>query len=150
MAENPLQGVKVYNAAGEEKTPEQIAAGKKFVVVYFGAHWVPPCRIFNTDMAKLCNSQAAQGHLAVIFVSYDGKPEAFNRHRAKLPQDWYHIKLEDESAIASISSALEADDLPHVAVLRSDNFSTVMTDARAVIQEDPEAAYEAMEKRAAE
>ena len=83
-------------------------------------------------------------------MSYDGKLDAFNNHRAKLPQDWYHIKLEDESAIASISSALEADDLPHVAVLRSSNFSTVMTDARAKIQEDPESAYEAMEKKANE
>ena len=149
MADNPLQGVKLYDAAGTEKSAESIVAGKELLVVYFGAHWVPPCRIFNTDMAKMCNSASAAGKIAVVFVSYDGKPEAFNRHRAKLPQDWYHIKLEDESSIASVSSALEADDLPHVAVLRP-NFSTVMTDARAPIQEDPEAAFEIMQKRAAE
>merc|ERR1711964_401410 len=57
-------------------------------------------------MQKLCHSSTAVGRLAVIFVSYDGKPEAFMAHRAKLPNDWYHIKLEDESAIASVSSSL--------------------------------------------
>ena len=132
MADNPLQGVKLYNSAGAEQTAEQVVAGKELLAVYFGAHWVPPCRIFNNDMAKLCQSATAAGKLAVVFVSYDGKPEAFQRHRAKLPQDWFHIKLEDESAIASVSSALEADDLPHVAILRP-NLSVVMTDARATI-----------------
>ena len=100
-------------------------------------------------MAKFCNSEAAAGKVAVVFVSYDGKPEAFNNHKAKLPADWYHIKLEDESSIASISSALEADDLPHVAVLRPD-LTTLLTDARGTIQEDPDAAFEVFQKRADE
>ena len=132
MSENPFGSVKLYNKAGQEHTAEQVVQGKELLAVYFGAHWVPPCRIFNNDMAKLCSSATATGKLAVVFVSYDGKPEAFTKHCDKLPQDWFHVKLEDESAIASISSALEADDLPHVAILRP-NLSVVMTDARATI-----------------
>ena len=85
MADNPLQGVKLYDSQDKEKSLDSIVSGKELLAVYFGAHWVPPCRIFNNDMKKLCDSQTAAGKLAVIFVSYDGKPDAFHRHRAKLP-----------------------------------------------------------------
>ena len=153
---NPLHGVKIFNHVGEEKSLNEIMNGKELLAVYFGAHWVPPCRIFKDDMAKFCQSATAVGKLATIFVSYDGKKEAFDAHREKLPNDWYHIKLEDESSIASVSSALEADDLPHVAILRP-NMSVVgndgggpRLDARATIAEDPAAAFEQFQKRAAE
>ena len=100
------------------------------MAVYFGAHWVPPCRLFNDYIKQ--TYEAAGDKLAVVFVSYDGNQEAMTDHLIKLPNKWSHIKLEDEVAISSISSHLEADELPHVAILRPDG-SIVTTDGRRII-----------------
>ena len=115
------------------------------MAVYFGAHWVPPCRLFNDYIKQ--TYEAAGDKLAVVFVSYDGNQEAMTDHLIKLPNKWSHIKLEDEVAISSISSHLEADELPHVAILRPDG-SIVTTDGRRIIQEDPSAAFETFQKLA--
>ena len=53
-------------------------------------------------------------------------------HMIQLPNDWCHIKLEDEVAISSISSHLEADELPHVAILKPDG-TVVTTEGRKIM-----------------
>ena len=49
-----------------------------------------------------------------------------------MPAEWLSVKLDDEAAIAAVSSQLEADELPHVAVLKA-NGTVVTTDGRSII-----------------
>ena len=104
------------HCGNSECDPEKAVEGKEFMAVYFGAHWVPPCRLFNNDLIKCFNH--TEGKMSVVFVSYDGNQDAMTDHMCKHPKEWYHIKLDNEVGISSISSHLEADELPHVAIIK--------------------------------
>ena len=127
--EEVFGATKLHNG-NNEFTPAQAMDGKEMMFVYFGAHWVPPCRLFNNDLTKTFG--VTGGKCSVVFVSYDGNQEAMTDHMLKHPKEWFHIKLEDEVAISSISSHLEADELPHVAVIRPDG-SIITTEGRKII-----------------
>ena len=72
--------------------------------MYFGAHWVPPCRVFIDHIKATYESADANGKMQVVFVSYDGNQQAYEEHLAKMPAEWLSVKLDDEAAIAAVSS----------------------------------------------
>ena len=54
-------GTTKLHRGNNELTPAQAMEGKELMAVYFGAHWVPPCRIFKNDIIK--GFEAAGGKL---------------------------------------------------------------------------------------
>merc|ERR1712048_1032754 len=63
---------------GEQPTNE-VLANKKYIMVYFSAHWCPPCRGFTPNLVKEFNDFLSLGHkhVAIVFVSSDRDKEAF-------------------------------------------------------------------------
>merc|ERR1712154_12894 len=54
-------------------------AGKKKVLVYFSAHWCPPCRMFTPMLKEAYADDLKAANVEVVFVSCDkGPDEAFN------------------------------------------------------------------------
>ena len=37
---------------GEEFPTDQVLGQQKFVGIYFGAHWAPPCRLFTQNLTE--------------------------------------------------------------------------------------------------
>ena len=50
----------------------------EYILLYFGAHWCPPCRSFTPILAEVY-SAINKDHkvVEVLFCSYDGSEEAF-------------------------------------------------------------------------
>ena len=54
-------------------------AGKKKVLVYFSAHWCPPCRMFTPMLNEAYTDELKAANVEVVFVSSDqGADEAFS------------------------------------------------------------------------
>ena len=95
----------------------QALAGKKFVGLYFGAHWAPCCRRFTTTLKEKYAeiNTADRSEFEVIFVSKDGDGPAFNRNFAEMP--WKAIKYEDEARKKSLDQKFGIMEIPFLVVL---------------------------------
>ena len=70
----------------------------EFVGVYFGAHWAPPCRLFNTKLSDMYKKVTADGaKFEIVYVSSDGNDAAFERCFAEMP--WAAVPYECDSTI---------------------------------------------------
>ena len=56
------------------------------VLLYFSAHWCPPCRQFTPVLAALYNEVNASGkQFEVVFVSFDRDESQFNDYYGTMP-----------------------------------------------------------------
>ena len=65
------------DGATESQTASALG-NSKFIGVYFGAHWAPPCRKFTHSLKKNYEEANKDGkQLEIVFCSQDGNMEAF-------------------------------------------------------------------------
>merc|ERR1719171_1349615 len=69
-------GEKLQGTSGEVKTSDALS-GKSGVLVYFSAHWCPPCRGFTPKLAEFYNKHAStkkfEGIPSLIVLGSDGE-----------------------------------------------------------------------------
>merc|ERR1711939_569377 len=77
-----LLGDVVLDGAGKEIQRTE-ALKDKYVMLYFSAHWCPPCKRFTPELAKTYAAIKAQrSDMELVFVSGDRSKEAFNEYKA--------------------------------------------------------------------
>merc|ERR1712224_750716 len=64
-----LFGAQLQTKDGMKATSD-VLSGRRAVLVYFSAHWCPPCRGFTPVLSK-AYSAYDQGDVEVVFVSSD-------------------------------------------------------------------------------
>jgi len=64
------------NSEGESKSISSLLEGKSHVLIYFSAHWCPPCRSFTPVLAQAYRD-ATSKNCEVIFLSSDGSETEF-------------------------------------------------------------------------
>ena len=107
----------------------------KFVAIYFGAHWAPPCRLFTKTLTEFYNKTNVIGkQIEVVFVSIDGNQAAFDRNYAEMP--WLAVPYTDEPRISALKQRYGINGIPTMVLL--DNQGNLVTyEARKDIQKDP-------------
>merc|ERR1711988_218368 len=124
------------NVAGE--TVGKDALEGKVVLIYFSAHWCPPCRGFTPKLAEAYKKFQAKGlPVEVIFVSGDRDEAAFKEYFGEMP--WLALPFEDKQRKDQWNSAFQVRGIPSLVILDKD-LATITKDGRAVIMEDPEGA----------
>merc|ERR1719399_1742724 len=83
MAFTSLFGDTLMTKDGAKSTDE-VLAGKKHVLVYFSAHWCPPCRGYTPELSKAYEASAKKDDTAVIFVSSDRDQASFDEYYAEM------------------------------------------------------------------
>merc|ERR1712188_42999 len=58
--------------------------GKKNIMVYFSAHWCPPCRGYTPDLSSAYEGSDKKDETAVVFVSSDRDQAAFDEYYASM------------------------------------------------------------------
>jgi len=64
-----LADVQLFKNDRTTVAASEALAGKKNVLVYFSAHWCPPCRGFTPDLKKAYEDDLKAGNVEIIFVS---------------------------------------------------------------------------------
>ena len=59
-------------------------AGKKHIMLYFSAHWCPPCKQYTPELARAYTASTKQAEVAIVFVSSDRDQKSFDSRDALL------------------------------------------------------------------
>merc|ERR1712045_671815 len=83
MKDFELLGSQLAGKDGEVETKVALA-GKTHVLLYFSAHWCPPCRGFTPKLAERYN-EGLKDNMEIIFVSSDQDSSQFDAYFKEMP-----------------------------------------------------------------
>ena len=128
-----LFGATLKSKTGDVTTSE--ALNGKNVMVYFSAHWCPPCKAFTPKLSTFYTSlKASNPDFELVFVSSDRDEEAFNEYYSEMP--FLSLPFSDRDRKATLSKKFKVSGIPSLVVLGSDG-STITTDGRSGVADDP-------------
>jgi nucleoredoxin len=130
-----LSGAELVDKAGNTYKSDDLLNGKT-KMVYFSAHWCPPCRGFTPQLAETYTKMKAAGRdFELIFVSSDKDQASFDGYLAEMP--WQALKFEDRKRKAELSEAFKVNGIPTLVVLDEKN-NIITTSGRGSVAADPE------------
>jgi len=110
-------------------TTKDAVAGKKSIMVYFSAHWCPPCRGFTPQLAAAYKDSSVAGvDTMVIFVSSDKDQASFDEYYGEMP--WHALPFDQRDAKNKLSDKFGVQGIPMLIVL-DDKGQLVTSDGRA-------------------
>jgi nucleoredoxin len=86
---------KLINHA-EEVIPAARLQDVKYTLLYFSAHWCPPCRKFTPELVKFYNKHKTDDNFEIVFVSADRNEAAMREYFAQMP--WLAVRYADVRA----------------------------------------------------
>lgn len=117
-----LQGTETVNTMDALKN-------KKFVALYFSAHFCGPCRKFTPFLSVLYEDQS-KPDVEVVFVSQDPTEKEFIEYYETMP--WLAIHY-NAPEIERLSVDCNVAGIPQVTVFDVETGNLVMEDARSTI-----------------
>ena len=105
------------------------------VMLYFSAHWCPPCRRFTPVLIELYNKlKESSSSMELVFVSLDSNEKEFQEYSSNMP--WLCTVFDEESN-GSIAQKYKANGIPHLVVLDgSDNGAIITMNGTSEVQTD--------------
>mmetsp|Transcript_1874 Transcript_1874/g.3537 ORF Transcript_1874/g.3537 Transcript_1874/m.3537 type:complete len:146 (-) Transcript_1874:325-762(-) len=112
---------------------------RKIVLLYFSAHWCPPCRAFTPKLVKFYEDLKAQGvDFDIIFVSSDRDQASFEEYFAFMP--WLAIPMGDKRA-RNLMSKFGVQGIPSLIVLDGTTGDLISKNGRTEVDSKGVAAY---------
>eukprot|EP01124_Arcella_intermedia_P018879 TRINITY_DN25_c0_g1_i4.p1 TRINITY_DN25_c0_g1~~TRINITY_DN25_c0_g1_i4.p1 ORF type:complete len:424 (-),score=74.95 TRINITY_DN25_c0_g1_i4:42-1265(-) len=108
---------------------------KKAVLLYFSAHWCPPCRGFTPELVKYYKSHAEKFNFEIIFVSSDKDDKQFDEYFAEMP--WKALPFKDRDTKAKLSKKYKVQGIPTLVVLDAAG-QLITTNGRSKVSSAPE------------
>jgi len=135
MALQTLLGVESL-VAHQGKTVSVSSLEGKIVLLYFSAHWCPPCRGFTPVLAKTYNTLKAAGKdFEIIFVSSDRSQSDFDEYFKEHP--WIALPYSERKAKEKLSKKLKVNGIPTLALI-NEKGEVVSTKVRNDVAQDPQ------------
>ncbi|CAE8616270.1 unnamed protein product [Polarella glacialis] len=115
MAFVELFGDKILTKEGEKDTAE-VLAGKTHVLIYFSAHWCPPCRGYTPALSEAYGkSEKAGKEAAIIFVSSDRDQAAFEEYYGSM--SFYAMPFSNRAQKEKLSEKFAVKGIPTLVLL---------------------------------
>merc|ERR1712113_6577 len=88
---------------------------KKYIMLYFSAHWCPPCRGFTPQLAEAYSEHKDSGSFEIIFISSDRDESSWQEYFQEMP--WLALPFSDKDTKAKLSKKYEIRGIPSLVVL---------------------------------
>lgn len=126
-------GSKLLNSSGAETSPQEALAGKDQILLYFSAHWCPPCQRFTPVLAELYKKLKSSGkNFELVFCSLDNDEEEYKEYTSTMP--WLCMPFDaPESKV--LAGKHDAQGIPHLVVLSGDG-DVITMEGTAEVSED--------------
>jgi len=131
---NLFGGSNLLNHSGQDVDPTTFSS-KSGVMIYFSAHWCPPCRGFTPQLAQYYNSYKDKFNFELVFVSSDKDQKAFDDYWGEMP--WLALPYSNRDRKNELSKKYKVQGIPTLVVLNSKG-ETITTGGRGKIGTDPE------------
>ena len=103
-------------------------------MLYFSAHWCPPCRAFTPQLIESYKALKSQGKdVEVIFCSLDRSPQEYNSYAQTMP--WLRIPFGDHR-IQAAASTVGAMFIPTLTIFRASDGQMVSQNAKNAVSGD--------------
>lgn len=110
----------------------------KTVMIYFSAHWCPPCRAFTPKLAEFYRKHSAEKNFEIIFASWDQSKAEFDEYYQEHP--WLAFPYESSKQIVEqLGSKYQVRSIPTLLVFGPDG-SLITREGRSSVVNDPAAA----------
>lgn len=142
--ESLLGGVPSLTNAQGEAVPLDAVLSKKYLALYFSAHWCPPCRGFTPKAAAWYKTFKAgpspyAAQTEVVFVSSDKDEASFKEYLGEMP--WPALPLSHKDVKTALSKKFDVQGIPTMVLLvKNDSgaFELEVPDLRSKIESDPD------------
>jgi len=134
-------GDELYSPSAKDNTTTPAALDGKIVMLYFSAHWCPPCRRFTPLLISLYNQLKSDPSKAdtfeLVFVSLDRQESEFNEYIADMP--WLCIPYSVPQDVKhEISMKYGASGIPHLVIIDATAERNIITSEGVMeVQQDP-------------
>jgi len=128
-----LLGEKLQGRDGEVSTRDALS-GKEAVMLYFSAHWCPPCRGFTPKFAEWYSKDLKAKGSEVIFVSSDKDEDSFRDYYKDMP--WLALDFSQRKEKELLSAHFGVEGIPSLVLLDKDG-SVIDKEGRDAISGDP-------------
>lgn len=110
----------------------------KTVMIYFSAHWCPPCRAFTPQLAAFYRKYSAEKNFEIIFASWDQTKAEFEEYYKEQP--WLAFPYETSKQIVEqLGSKYQVRSIPTLLVFGPDG-NLITREGRSSVVKDPSAA----------
>lgn len=125
---------------GVDSVPTSAAlAGVDNVLLYFSAHWCPPCKAFTPALASFFSAHGAARRFTVVFVSSDKSDGEFQGYLSSMPWS-LALPRSAERERSELGRRFRVAGIPHLVVLDAANGTLITDAARERVMADPAAA----------
>mmetsp|Transcript_2492 Transcript_2492/g.2883 ORF Transcript_2492/g.2883 Transcript_2492/m.2883 type:complete len:156 (-) Transcript_2492:454-921(-) len=101
------------------KATDEVLAGKKHIMIYFSAHWCPPCRAYTPQLSDAYSaSELAGTDTVIIFVSSDQDENGFNSYYGSM--SFYALPYSDRERKEALSTMYGVQGIPTLVLLNGD------------------------------
>jgi len=98
-----IKGKNLTKADGSSHSADAALAGKDVILVYFSAHWCPPCRAFTPVLKDFYEEVESEG-VEIIFVSSDRSPADMVSYMKESHGDWLAVEHGSELGQGEINN----------------------------------------------
>lgn len=104
-------------------TPSEVLEGKDYVMMYFSAHWCPPCRNFTPKLINFyktyqSSEASSKQSMELIFCSLDNDEAEYKDYTSTMP--WYSLPFKSPLS-QTLARKYKAQGIPHLVVLDGTN-----------------------------
>lgn len=117
----------VKTVTTQSKTEVAFATlAKKPVLIYFSAHWCPPCRGFTPDLVKFYDKLEAKypEGVAIVFVSSDKDEASFADYFGSMGKTWFALPFAERGLKEKLSKAFDVGGIPTLVLLSATDETT--------------------------
>lgn len=127
-----LFGEELQGKSGTVPTAQALA-GKSGVLVYFSAHWCPPCRGFTPKLAEFHSKHADAKGFQTVFVSSDRDQASFDEYYGEMP--FLALPFPRRDAKEALSKKYKVRGIPSLVILGPDG-KLVTSEGRQKVMEN--------------
>merc|ERR1712183_813928 len=122
-------------ADGSTLEADAALTNKELILIYFSAHWCPPCKRFTPILKEFYDKVAKDG-VEIIFLSWDQSPEEMLSYMKESHGDWLAFQ-HDSDMKEKLEEKFNVCGIPTLVVLKADG--TLVTEDGADDIEEHEA-----------
>ncbi|KAG5471414.1 hypothetical protein LSCM1_01500 [Leishmania martiniquensis] len=113
----------------------------EYVLIYFSAHWCPPCRAFTPLLKKFYEDHHTKKKFEVVFMSMDQSEEEMMQYFRASHGDYYCMPYADAKSMARVwGNAYKFETIPTLLVFENANPRKLIARCgRDMIVQDPSA-----------
>mmetsp|Transcript_51088 Transcript_51088/g.61492 ORF Transcript_51088/g.61492 Transcript_51088/m.61492 type:complete len:400 (+) Transcript_51088:125-1324(+) len=115
--------------------PSASLAGKEIIMLYFSAHWCPPCRAFTPKLISFYNKIQADDSNSVelVFCSLDKKATEYEEYTSDMP--WLCMPFEAKES-NTMATKYKANGIPHLVIVNGVTGEVITFDGTSEVGED--------------